>query len=83
MLLMKYVNTVVFVIKQEECTIRMITDTVERLDKAGAEIVGMVLNDIRHHNLGSGYTYKYGYAYHYKYARYYSDTDKTKNNDHN
>ena len=83
MLLMKYVNTVVFVIKQEESTIRMIADTVERLDKAGAEIVGMVLNDIRHHNLGSGYSYKYGYAYHYKYARYYSDMDKAKKDDHN
>ena len=80
MLLMKYVNTVVFVIKQEESTIRMIADTVDRLDKAGAEIIGMVLNDIRHHNLGSGYSYKYGYSSHYNYARYYADKDQHKHN---
>lgn len=60
---------VIMVVRQDQAPERIINDTLEKLRAVGANILGCVLNDIRHHNMGSGYTSKYYYyakkGYHY------------------
>lgn len=61
--LINVVDGVVLVIKQEHASARVVGDTIKNLKKVGANLIGFVLNDIRYHNLGSGYTYKYKHYY--------------------
>lgn len=61
--LVSFVDGVILVIKQEQASVNIITDTINNITKVGANIIGCVLNDIRYHNLGSGYENKYKYYY--------------------
>ena len=54
---------VLMVIRQEQAPLRIVTDTVSNLNKAGAKIMGCVLNDIRHFHVGTRYKEKYKYNY--------------------
>ena len=51
--------------------------TIEKLKKAGANIIGSVLNDIRVFNVGTGYAFDYKYGYYYYYNEEKGKRDKS------
>ncbi len=58
--LLKYVDNVLLVVRQEKATIMDIENAKDKILDAGAEIMGCVLNDIRY-LIGTEYSNKYGY----------------------
>ena len=69
------VDGVIYIARQEYASLKIISETVEKLTNVGARMVGCVLNDIKYHKLGSGYAYKYKYYYRYYYKKYAYDHD--------
>ena len=65
--IVKYADGLMLVIKQYFARIKVINETIEKLKKAGANIIGTVLNDIRVFNVGTGYAFDYKYGYYYYY----------------
>lgn len=65
--IVKYADGLMLVIKQYFARIKIINETIEKLKKAGANIIGTVLNDIRVFNVGTGYAFDYKYGYYYYY----------------
>lgn len=65
--IVKYADGLMLVIKQYFARIKVINETIEKLRKAGANIIGTVLNDIRVFNVGTGYAFDYKYGYYYYY----------------
>lgn len=73
--IVKYADGLMLVVKQYFARIKVINETIEKLKKAGANIIGTVLNDIRVFNVGTGYAFDYKYGYYYYYNE---DKDKKK-----
>lgn len=69
--LLKHINSVLFVVRQEKATMMDIENAKDKILNAGANVIGCVLNDIRY-LIGTEYSYKYGY-----YGKYYYG-DKAK-----
>lgn len=68
--LSKYVDGVVIVVLEGVTTFDMVKGTVDNLEKADANILGCVLNDVKLQNSG-GYRYKSRYGYYKNYYHYY------------
>lgn len=66
--IVKYADGLMLVIKQYFARIKVINETIDKLKKAGANIIGVVLNDIRVFNVGTGYAFDYKYGYYYYYS---------------
>ncbi len=75
--IVKYADGLMLVIKQYFARIKSINETIEKLKKAGANIIGTVLNDIRVFNVGTGYAFDYRYGYYYYYNEEKGKRDKT------
>lgn len=75
--IVKYADGVMLVIKQYFARIKVINETIEKLKKAGANIIGSVLNDIRVFNVGTGYAFDYKYGYYYYYNEEKGKRDKS------
>lgn len=75
--IVKYADGLMLVIKQYFARIKVINETIEKLKKAGANIIGTVLNDIRVFNVGTGYAFDYKYGYYYYYNEEKSKRDKS------
>jgi capsular exopolysaccharide synthesis family protein len=58
-------DAVILVVRQEHAKIDVIGETIDSLQNVGADIMGGVLNDIRHMNRNTGYKYKYYDDYDY------------------
>ena len=67
--IVKDLDGIVLIAKQECASIKVMQDTITLLEKAGGNIVGSILNDIRKRYIGSGYGYKLKYyaKQHYYY----------------
>ena len=74
--IVKYADGLMLVIKQYFARIKVINETIEKLKKAGANIIGTVLNDIRVFNVGTGYAFDYKYGYYYYYNEEKGKKDK-------
>lgn len=74
--IVKYADGLMLVIKQYFARIKVINETIEKLKKAGANIIGTVLNDIRVFNVGTGYAFDYKYGYYYYYNEEKGKRDK-------
>lgn len=74
--IVKYADGLMLVIKQYFARIKVINETIEKLKKAGANIIGAVLNDIRVFNVGTGYAFDYKYGYYYYYNEEKGKRDK-------
>ncbi len=74
--IVKYADGLMLVVKQYFARVKVINDTIAKLKKAGANIIGAVLNDVRVFNIGTGYAFDYKYSYYYYY-----DGNKKKKND--
>ena len=61
------IDGVIMVVRQEHVSLKIVSDSLNNLTRVGAKIIGCVLNDIRYHSIGSGYTYKYKHYYRMKY----------------
>lgn len=75
--IVKYADGLMLVIKQYFARIKVINETIEKLKKAGANIIGTVLNDIRVFNVGTGYAFDYKYGYYYYYNEEKSKREKS------
>ena len=75
--IVKYADGLMLVIKQYFARIKVINETIEKLKKAGANIIGTVLNDIRVFNIGTGYAFDYKYGYYYYYNEEKSKRDRS------
>jgi capsular exopolysaccharide synthesis family protein len=75
--LVSIADGIIFVIKQEYASLNILKDTVNNIVKVGGDIIGCVLNDIKYHNIGSGYKEKYKYYFKNKYI--YRDDFSLKN----
>lgn len=75
--IVKYADGLMLVIKQYFARIKVINETIEKLKKAGANIIGTVLNDIRVFNVGTGYAFDYKYGYYYYYNEEKGKRDKS------
>lgn len=73
--LSKYVDGVVIVILEGTTTFDMVKGVLENLEKADANILGCVLNDVKMENAG-GYRYKSKYGYYKNYYHYYDKDGK-------
>lgn len=74
--IVKYADGLMLVIKQYFARIKVINETIDKLKKAGANIIGAVLNDIRVFNVGTGYAFDYKYGYYYYYSEEKGKRDK-------
>ena len=74
--IVKYADGLMLVVKQYFARIKVINETIEKLKKAGANIIGSVLNDIRVFNVGTGYAFDYKYGYYYYYNEEKGKRDK-------
>ena len=75
--IVKYADGLMLVIKQYFARIKIINETIEKLKKAGANIIGTVLNDVRVFNVGTGYAFDYKYGYYYYYSEEKGKRDKS------
>ena len=75
--IVKYADGLMLVVKQYFARIKVINETIEKLKKAGANIIGTVLNDIRVFNIGTGYAFDYKYGYYYYYNEGKSKREKS------
>ncbi|MFA7636166.1 MAG: AAA family ATPase [Monoglobales bacterium] len=75
--IVKYADGLLLVIKQYFARIKVINETIEKLKKAGANVIGTVLNDIRVFNAGTGYAFDYKYGYYYYYNETKGKRDKS------
>jgi len=73
--LSKYADGVVIVVSHRRTTFDMLEKLKDNLEKAGANILGCVLNDVKLEK-GGGYSYKSKYGYYRKYYSYYDYEDE-------
>jgi Mrp family chromosome partitioning ATPase len=62
-LIASVVRGVVFVIEANSGKVRMVNQSLERLDQVGAKLFGGVVTKLDERNLSYGYGYGYGYEY--------------------
>ena len=61
--LSRHCDGVVMVIRQDQTTTEVLNDTKRSFQRVGANILGVILNDIRHSSGDYRYHYKYNYNY--------------------
>jgi succinoglycan biosynthesis transport protein ExoP len=61
LLLSKYIDGVVFVVRQETAPVSNVIEARDKIHSVGAKIIGCVINDIRY-LAGTGYRSKYNYS---------------------
>ena len=61
--LARMTDGVLMVVRQDSTSCHILTETKARLEKGGAKVLGVVINDIRHRHWGSGYAYRSGMYY--------------------
>jgi capsular exopolysaccharide synthesis family protein len=79
--LVSCVDGIILVIRQEQAPVSVVSDTITTLRKVGGNIIGSVLNDVRHHGIGSTYYSKYKYYYNNKYELEKGDAVKASDAD--
>lgn len=69
----RYAGATLLVLQAERHSLREIEHTVKRLQQAGANLRGLLMNDVRLTASAYGYGYGYGYGYRYGYGYGYGD----------
>lgn len=67
----------ILVVKSKSTNYKLAQDVKEQLEKASANLIGVVLNNIKKRDLKFQYGYKYGYGG--KYYHYYNQDEEKKN----